>query len=76
MRAPLRSIAKLSQRFPLGLPGCHRDHLHEGRERLVQPDAIPPPHRDEVPEPHVRQFMSDYISDALEFWLAGRLLID
>src|SRR5207249_11466324 len=40
--------------LPLGLPGVDREHLHERGERFVEPDTVPPRHRDEVAEPHVR----------------------
>ena len=36
---------------------------HERRERLVQPDPVPPAHRDEVAEPHVRELVRDRLGD-------------
>ena len=42
-----------------GSEGVAHSSLHERRERLVQPDALPPAHRDQVAEPHVRRFVGD-----------------
>src|SRR5678815_2531502 len=39
--------------LPLRLPGVDREQLHEGGEGLVEPDAVPPQHGDEVAKPHV-----------------------
>ena len=45
---------------------------HVGRERLVQPDAVPPAHGHEVAEPHVCDLVLDHPGDALEL-VAGRM---
>ena len=37
----------------------------EGRERLVEPQVVPPRHRDEVAEPHVRHFVQDRFGTTL-----------
>ena len=37
--------------LPFWLPGVHRQHFHKGRERFVQPQSVPPGHRDQIPEP-------------------------
>jgi len=42
-------------------------------EPLIQPDIIPPDHRDEVAEPHVRYFMCDSSRIALN-QLCSRML--
>jgi hypothetical protein len=34
-------------------------HLHPGGEGLVEPEVVPPAHRDQVAEPHVRQLVRD-----------------
>ena len=61
--------------LPLGLPGVDREHLHERGERFVEPDAIPPRHRDEVAEPHVRVLVGDHVGDALELAVRGGALV-
>ena len=48
---------------PLGSEGVGGVHLHEGGEGLVQPDAVPPPHGDQVAEPHVGQLVGDHVGD-------------
>ena len=46
-------------RLPLGPVRVDAEVLHERRERLVEPDAVPPLHRHEVAEPHVRDLVHD-----------------
>lgn len=36
------------------------ERRHERGERLVQPQPVPPLHRDQVPEPHVRHLVQDH----------------
>ena len=43
--------------FHCGSKGVLAEDLHERGERLVQPDALPPLHGDEVAEPHVRDLV-------------------
>ncbi len=45
---------------------------HVGSERLVEPDAVPPPHGHEVAEPHVCDLVPDDRRDALEL-VASRM---
>ena len=52
--------------LPLRLPRVHREHLHEGGERFVEPDAVPPAHRDQIAEPHVRVLVRNHVGNALE----------
>ena len=54
--------------------GVDTEHLHEGGEGLVEPDALPPPHGDKVAEPHVCQLVGDDVGDTLELG-AGRLVL-
>ena len=61
--------------LPLGLPGVHRQQLHEGGEGLVEPDAVPPRHGHQVAEPHVGQLVRDHVGDALELGVRGRRLV-
>ena len=61
--------------LPLGLPGVDGEDLHEGGEGLVEPDAVPPGHRDEVAEPHVRVLVRDHVGDALELGVGRRALV-
>ena len=35
------------------------NHRGESRKGLVEPQVVPPAHRDEVAEPHVREFVQD-----------------
>ncbi len=58
--------------LPLRLPGVHGKQLHERGEGLVEPDAVPPGHGDEIAEPHVRHFVRDHVGDALELAVRGR----
>ena len=46
---------------------------HERRERLVQPDPVPPFHGHEIPEPHVGDLVLDYLCDAGDLGDRGRL---
>ena len=39
------------------------EQRHERRERLVQPQAVPPSHGDQVAEPHVRELMGHGLGD-------------
>ncbi len=59
--------------LPLGAVGIGDLELHEGGEGLVEPDAVPPLHRDEIAEPHVRQLVCDHVHDVLQLAL-GRLV--
>ena len=61
---PIRSV---------GIACCD---FHEGGERLVQPDAIPPAHGDQVTEPHVGQFVCHNVSDKLLLVLGARFGVD
>ncbi len=40
-------------------------HRHVGRERLVQPQVVPPAHGDQVAEPHVGHLVQDRLGAAL-----------
>ena len=50
-------------------------HLHERGERLVEPDAVPPAHGDQVAEPHVGQLVVDHVGHALQLLLRGALRV-
>ena len=62
--------------LPVRLPGVDREHLHEGGERLVEPDAVPPLHRDQIAEPHVGVLVRDDVGHALEFGARGAVFVD
>ena len=62
--------------LPLRLPRIDRQHLHERREGLVQPETVPPRHGHEVAERHVGDLVGDHVGDALELVVGGRLLVD
>ena len=62
--------------LPVGAVGIARGDLHERGERLVQPDAVPPAHRDQVAEPHVGQFVRDDVGDELALVLGAGGRID
>ena len=51
--------AEVRPAVPGGTERVDGGDLHEGGERLVQPDAVPPLHRDEVAEPHVGELVGD-----------------
>ena len=36
--------------------------VHEGGEALVQPEVVPPSHRDQISEPHMSNLMRDDMS--------------
>ena len=56
----------------LGLEVVQAAKGHVGRERLVQPDAVPPAHGHEVAEPHVRDLVLDDLGDAFQL-VTGRV---
>ena len=56
--------------------GVDAERLHEGGEGLVEPDALPPAHRDEVAEPHVGQLVRDHVGHALELRPGRLVLVD
>ena len=62
--------------LPLRLPVVDGQDFHEGGEGLVEPDPVPPAHRDEVAEPHVRVLVRDDVGDALELGVGRRALVD
>ena len=61
---------------PLGAERVDAGVLHERRERFVQPDAVPPLHRHEVAEPHVRDLVHDRERDLRGFGLRDRVGVD
>ena len=63
--------AKADPDFPFGTEGVEAGVSHEGGEGLVEPDALPPFHGDEVTKPHVGDFVGDDFGDALHFLLRG-----
>ena len=62
--------------LPVRAVGVAGGELHERGERLVQPDAVPPAHRDEVAEPHVGQLVGDDVGDELLLALRRRRRVD
>ena len=61
---------------PVGAVGVAARGLHERREGLVEPDALPPLHRHEVAEPHVGELVVDHVGDDLELGLTRARRID
>ena len=61
--------------LPLGFPGIDGEHFHEGGKGFVQPQAVPPRHRDQVAEPHVSIFMGHHVGHALQLGMSRGLLI-
>ena len=61
--------------LPLRAEGVRDLELHEGGERLVEPDPVPPLHGDEVAEPHVGELVGDHVHDVLELALRGVLRV-
>ena len=49
--------------LPIGPVGVARHDLHERGEGLIQPQTVPPAHRDEVTEPHVGQLVRNDVGD-------------
>ena len=46
------------------LGGLHQRKVrHEGGERFIQPQPVPPLHRDEVSEPHMRHLVQDHAGE-------------
>ncbi|CVM38269.1 Uncharacterised protein [Streptococcus pneumoniae] len=43
----------------------HAEGAHVVRERLLEPQVVPPVHRHEVAEPHVRHLVQDHVGAAL-----------
>ena len=62
--------------LPLRAEGVDAQQLHERGEGLVQPDAVPPLHRDEVAEPHVRELVGDDVGDVLQLGLRRGRSVD
>ncbi len=59
--------------LPLGAEGVDGQYLHERCERLVEPDAVPPLHGDQIAEPHVGDLVADHVGHPLELH-PGRLV--
>ena len=68
--------AEVDPALPLGPEGVGGQHLHEGGEGLVQPDAVPPLHGHEVAEPHVGDLVGDHVGDPLQLGLGGPLAVE
>ena len=62
--------------LPFGLPVIHRHHFHEGGERLVEPQPVPPAHGYQVAEPHVRVLVRDDVGHALQFAARRGVFVD
>ena len=62
--------------LPLGTEVIGADGLHEGGEGLVEPDAFPPLHSDEVAEPHVGDFVVNDFGDTFDVTVGTRLRVD
>ena len=62
--------------LPVRAEGVARGDLHERGERLVEPDPVPPAHRDEVAEPHVGELVGDDVGDSLLLGVRARLRVD
>ena len=73
--AAARETPNVIQRCHCGLPRVDGQHLHERGEGLVEPDAVPPRHRDEVAEPHVGDLVGHHVGDPLELHVRGRPLV-
>ena len=71
-----RSRLNCAQRSQLALKGVGGHGGHEGGERLVQPNAVPPAHGDQVAKPHVGDFVRNDICGPHEFGLRGLLPVD
>ena len=56
---------KVTQALGQRVASAWREHGHEGRERLVEPQVVPPAHGDEVAEPHVRHLVQDGLGPPL-----------
>ena len=46
-------------------------HFHEGGEGFIEPNAVPPLHRDEIAKPHVGEFVINDVGDVEQFCLSG-----
>src|SRR6267143_1911147 len=64
-RSACAVLDKVLPNLPLRISPVNYLVRHEGREALIQPKIVPPFHSDEIPEPHVSNFMRDNFSDAL-----------
>ena len=54
------------------------DTLHRGEcgEGLVEPDAVPPLHRDQITEPHVGDLVGNHLSDPHQLGLGGAFAVE
>ena len=68
--------AELHPTLPLCVEGVHRHGAHEGGEGLVQPDAVPPAHGNQVAEPHVGDFVGDDVRHAHPLGLRRLLRVE
>ena len=59
--------------FPLRIEFRRALRPHPRREPFVEPEIVPPRHRDEIAEPHVGRLVRDHFVDAL-LRLGGRFL--
>ena len=64
--AASREGAKPDPAVPGRPEGVDAQRLHERREGLVEPDAFPPAHGDQVAEPHVGELVRDDVGHPLE----------
>ena len=46
-------------------------HFHECGEGFIEPNAIPPLHRDEIAKPHVGEFVINDVGDVEQFCLSS-----
>jgi hypothetical protein len=60
-------------RLVLGVHGVDRLRGGPGGERLVEPDVVPPGHRHEIPEPHVRQLVGHHVREGAALPLGCRV---
>ena len=71
-KAIVRSRLNVVHRCQSGRNAAVAADVHERGERLVQPDAVPPAHRDQVAEPHVGQLVGDHVGQVLQLGLRRR----
>ena len=65
----------VDRHVPVGVRGGERLVRHPRGESLVQPDVVPPRHRDEIAEPLMRHLVREHRFDRLAHRHRRRLLV-
>ncbi len=76
VQRPRLALIELEPDAPGRVPLIHDLERHPGGERLVEPQVVPPGHRDPVAEPLVRELVRDHLGDPLLLRERGGLRVE